>query len=490
MKYNEKYPIDNSPNGDEVREAVLKNRNEILEVAKTINEYVGGNTNGKSQQVLSGASINGEFNFLTANGLEITIDGTIKPVIIAFASGYNVNGAVDFVEQIVNKVNSWIVSANNSTYLYVDRSITTGAISYGSSTQEPVYSKTAPNAVLDLHWFNETDRKMYVYNGTEWQEVQRVFIAMVTADSTTVKTFTYIQPKITLVSGDNIKDGTVSESELTPELLNKIITALDNANYLLFDRYNYKTFTAYKIRDIARPKGLDSKFILECVVAGTTSNANTWGWIVDEYENYASFPGKPPANKPRLIQDGTVVWQVRKAYDEVPVGTILTELYVPKGYVLLDGSTVPRDVFPRLVNLANEYGLWTDNTSGYRGLFGKGNGSTTMVLPNLHKSFTMHDATIIELGKYYQQGLPNITGVIAMHGAQANANGGTSVEQVNGAFSGDAIQNNWWSAQTMTGTTSIGTVVLNANKLNPIYGRHGNEYVLPETVKAFPCMKY
>ena len=48
MAYKEKYPLDVTPQGDEVRDSIQKNRDEILNVAKAIDLKAsgGGNTGG------------------------------------------------------------------------------------------------------------------------------------------------------------------------------------------------------------------------------------------------------------------------------------------------------------------------------------------------------------------------------------------------------------------------------------------------------------
>lgn len=64
------------------------------------------------------------------------------------------------------------------------------------------------------------------------------------------------------------------------------------------------------------------------------------------------------------------------------VGDVCGKTYLPQGYVKANGATVQRADYPRLVNLANRYNLWTTAPATYPALYGKGNGSTTMVLPD------------------------------------------------------------------------------------------------------------
>lgn len=82
-------------------------------------------------------------------------------------------------------------------------------------------------------------------------------------------------------------------------------------------------------------------------------------------------------------------------------------MFVPAGYVKLEGATVDRSNYPRLVALADKYSLWTTDTAANPGLFGNGNGSTTMVLPNWTGRMAQFAATA---GGAVAAGLPNISG--------------------------------------------------------------------------------
>lgn len=89
------------------------------------------------------------------------------------------------------------------------------------------------------------------------------------------------------------------------------------------------------------------------------------------------------------------------------VGAVTASLYIPAGYVLADGSTKNRADYPRLVNLIEKYNLWKDDTTNDLGKYGKGDNSTTFVLPNL---IDRHIKYANSAGGKLEAGLPNIIG--------------------------------------------------------------------------------
>ena len=126
---------------------------------------------------------------------------------------------------------------------------------------------------------------------------------------------------------------------------------------------------SYAVGDIAYHKNLPSWARLECVTAGTTgSNANVFS---------------KNAKAGQYIIDGGVRWIVDDVRDCNRVGSVTGSLYLPDGYVKANGATVSRADYPRLVALADRYNLWTDNIAANTGMFGRGDGAATMVLPNL-----------------------------------------------------------------------------------------------------------
>ena len=233
-------------------------------------------------------------------------------------------------------------------------------------------------------------------------------------------------------------------------------TAISNASIAILQRNR-----AYQVGDIAYHKNLPSWARLECVTAGTTgSNASVFS---------------TNAKAGQYIQDGGVKWIVDDVRDCNRVGSIVGSLYLPDGYTKANGATVNRADYPRLVTLADKYNLWTDDTAANLGMFGKGNGSSTFVLPNWIDRM-MQFAT--SAGASVAAGLPNITGTIyisEMIGSWSN-----------GAFSHRAQ----WTSKTYHNGGDGNNVWhdLDASKSNPIYG--ASNTVQPAAIRLIPIIKY
>jgi hypothetical protein len=127
---------------------------------------------------------------VTDSGLSINILASSTPLIIAFA--YNLNklfGQIDFVKSIDQDIPSaWSALPPNQTcYLYVDRNIDTGVLTYGYSLFAPVYQNLAPETPsTDQHWFDLNTYYMKRYSGTAWENKQRVFVGECTTGASSV----------------------------------------------------------------------------------------------------------------------------------------------------------------------------------------------------------------------------------------------------------------------------------------------------------------
>lgn len=213
MAYKEKYALDITPQGDTVRQSIKKNRDEILEVARTVELKSGGGATGLRNRFLNGKISNGEYSFLTGDNLGVTLDGTQTPVIVSFADGYNEFGAVDYVASIDSKVSAWSLLPNKTQYIYVERT-GSGAVSYGSTIVKPVRQSTPPDTVLNAMYYNDIMDMMYVYNGSQWERKQRVLIAEVVTDGSSVKTIKYYQPSM---NGSGIATGSITSTQIANE---------------------------------------------------------------------------------------------------------------------------------------------------------------------------------------------------------------------------------------------------------------------------------
>lgn len=192
MPYTEKYPLNPTPQGDSTKEAVLKNREEIKTIGNALSAQSKGGGSGLRQRILYGKNSGGKYSFLSGDGLSVIIDGSTIPVVLTLADGFNENGAKDYVETINKKISAWTLPINTTSYLFVERN-NAGALSYGSVTTKPVFSASLPSGVAtNTHVFNTLEQKMYMYNGTEWENVVRVFAAAVTTNATGVTKIEYM----------------------------------------------------------------------------------------------------------------------------------------------------------------------------------------------------------------------------------------------------------------------------------------------------------
>lgn len=225
-------------------------------------------------------------------------------------------------------------------------------------------------------------------------------------------------------------------------------TAISNAGIAILQRSK-----TYAVGDIAYHKALPSWARLECVKAGMTAAT-----LPDKIEHATENGGV-------LITDGTVVWIIDDLRDGTPVGAVRGSLFLPVGYVKVNGATVQRADYPRLVALADKHNLWTDDTTANAGLFGRGDGSMTMVLPNWME---VEGYANDNIGRYIFPGVPEITGGYSRSGDHLNYGAPYSPY---GAISADSNH-----------------VDFKASRSSPIYGR--SETVQPAAVKMLPIIRY
>ena len=225
MPYTEKYPLNPTPQGDSTKEAVLKNREEIKTIGNALSAQSKGGRNGLRQRILYGKNSGGKYSFLSGDGLSVIIDGSVIPVVLTLADGFNENGAKDYVETIDKKISAWTLPINTTSYLFVERN-NAGALSYGSATTKPVFSASLPSGIaINTHVFNTLEQKMYYYNGTEWKAVVRVFVAAVTTDATSVTKIEYMNNAAAVEMTDAEKEklsGIEDKAEVNQNAFSKV----------------------------------------------------------------------------------------------------------------------------------------------------------------------------------------------------------------------------------------------------------------------------
>lgn len=259
------------------------------------------------------------------------------------------------------------------------------------------------------------------------------------------------------VTGAKIADGVIDKKHLTAAMM----SAIANAGIAILQRSH-----SYQVGDIAYHKALPSWARLECVKAGTTGAT-----LPAQIEQMVQNGGV-------LITDGTVVWIIDDLRDGAPIGAVRGSLYLPAGYVKANGATVNRADYPRLVALADRHSLWTDDTAANAGLFGRGDWTSTMVLPNWTNRMVQLAGD--GAGTSVAAGLPNITGQsFSFHDDAYIKRLGAFMKSYS---QGRATANNGGAQYNHT------VIIFDASDSNPIYGASAT--VQPPAIKLIPIIRY
>lgn len=224
---------------------------------------------------------------------------------------------------------------------------------------------------------------------------------------------------------------------------------------------------AYSIGEIAYSSYLPSWARLECVKAGRTADT-------------LPYPIFTVSSGGVLISDGTVTWIVDDIRDMTPVGCVRGSLFLPRGYIKANGATVQRADYPRLVHFIESNNLWTDDTTTNAGLFGRGDGSSTFVLPDYRERMMQY--TEGSIGAKRGAGLPNITGNFFVEtwtvilDEDVNDNAFTIIEE-------SAVEPRYDNTNK-----HCGNIHFNASSSNPIYG--SSNTVQPPAINVIPILRY
>ena len=208
---------------------------------------------------------------------------------------------------------------------------------------------------------------------------------------------------------------------------------------------------------------------LPVTVGSINVNSNYLMTIVytDEDQETVQLVKTVNGNKP----DGT--GNITLPDEGILVGDVVYRPYLADGYVKANGATVSRSDYPNLVTFANEKSLWTSNPSGEPWKYGRGNGSTTMTLPDYRNRVIQGGDNITVLNA----GLPNITGTIRYLYCtpESSSNGAFSFTDENITFGGG------------TGDMRKHTT-FDASRSNPIYGN--STTVQPPALALIPQIKF
>lgn len=167
-----------------------------------------------------------------------------------------------------------------------------------------------------------------------------------------------------------------------------------------------------------------------------------------------------------------------------PVGCVRGSLFLPTGYIKANGATVQRADYPRLVQFIERNNLWTDDTTTNKGLFGRGDGSSTFMLPDYRERMMQY--TDGSIGAKRGAGLPNITGSLFVSSLgwyrwHNNRSGSLSTQISN--MPDRAVY-------SIVNTNQFGDVLLtiDASHSNSIYG--SSNTVQPPAINVIPILRY
>lgn len=174
--------------------------------------------------------------------------------------------------------------------------------------------------------------------------------------------------------------------------------------------------------------------------------------------------------------------------DTTPVGDVVYRPYLRTGYVKANGATVNRSDYPRLVAFADANNLWTSNPSTEPWKYGRGNGNTTMVLPDYRNRFIQGgDSSSVK-----SAGLPNITYKLTPEETGASQTGVFTQSAFN---KGSLFENGAMKMQkTRDAVTSgsgwfeVASLDFDASRCSLIYGSANT--VQPPSIQLIPQLRY
>ena len=218
---------------------------------------------------------------------------------------------------------------------------------------------------------------------------------------------------------------------------------------------------------------------LPVTVGSINVNSNYLMTIVytDEDQETVQLVKTVNGNKP----DGT--GNITLPDEGILVGDVVYRPYLADGYVKANGATVSRSDYPNLVTFANEKSLWTSNPSGEPWKYGRGNGSTTMTLPDYRNRVIQGGDTISVISA----GLPNAVGSMKMRTYTSSSDGFGF--QMDGMIS---RTNDGTVTTYVNGTTQPETVAqrytCDLSKSNSIYGTSNT--VQPPSIVLITQIRY
>lgn len=273
----------------------------------------------------------------------------------------------------------------------------------------------------------------------------------------------FVPEKVSPTSVINDEEESISTT-YSSQKINSELTSRERELTTNLEEYTHirKNSFMYTIGDIAYLPSLASYMRLECFQEGTTAGS------VHEGFNYAQVG--------QYITDGNVKWIVCDIRDGLSLGDVAYRPILKAGYVKLNGATVRREDYPRLVQYATNNNLWTYTPTTEIWKFGIGDGSTTFVLPDYRNVFIEGGDTPAKI----EAGLPNINGRFYVIGWESAAS------EASGAF---YTTERWQNVAGPWGEAMGGRLFnFDASMSNAIYGK--STTVQPPSIVLIPQIKY
>lgn len=189
----------------------------------------------------------------------------------------------------------------------------------------------------------------------------------------------------------------------------------------------------------------------------------------------ATFTGAVKGIAPVSDDDFVTYGFLKDAIQSVPPGTIIAFLGtdVPAGFLLCNGGTIQRSQYPNLVGPLGSVPACA------------GDGSTTLVLPNLNDRFIEFSTTLSKIGTLVEPGLPNISGGF-------NANNGVTHLYDNYFFADGAFSCTGSTDPARPGNAGGagvgGRIKMSASGSSSLYGRSST--VQPKSIRILPLIKF
>ncbi len=182
------------------------------------------------RQTVLGCSVDstGLPNFLGTGATTTSVylqNGATTPLVVTFAYGNHDTGAVDYVTRISANGATWTGLGGDTTYyLYVDRNVSTGAITYDHTLSRPNYTRTNTVGTGSGN-FTYLINTGFMYEGNAASTpIQRVFVGEATTVAGAVTSVTAYMPRGEFQSPadivfalDNSSDSQTHRLGLSPE---------------------------------------------------------------------------------------------------------------------------------------------------------------------------------------------------------------------------------------------------------------------------------